>query len=136
MGSVGHRLHAGYYLVAMISLLLAGVVGYFYWQDNHRTRQINRELAAMQHEVVSLQTRKVELEDLLKYFDSASYAESRARLELGLVRPGEKVLIVPPVNGAPKSVNQGAPGNGAGEPLTPLKAWWSFFFSHRTPDYS
>lgn len=136
MGSVGQRFFTGYSVVAAISLLLAGAVGYFYWQDNHRTRQINRELAVMQQEVVSLQTRKVELEDLLKYFDSESYAESRARLELGLVRPGEKVLVVPPALGTSKGVGQETPGNEPSERRTPLKAWWSFFFSHRAPEYS
>ncbi len=118
-----------YSLVAGIILVVVFVFGYSYWHDYRRARQVNRELLDAQREAVALQTRQVELQDLLKYFDSESYAESRARLELGLVRPGEEVIVVQPASARPAT----PPGAGAAKAQNcrapaPISAWWSFFF--------
>src|SRR3989344_3378417 len=85
----------GYWAVLLISLTLLGVVAVSYVKDYRRSRALDDELLSLRQEVGTLQTRHVELSELIKYFDSEGYAESRARLELGLAKPGEKVIVVP-----------------------------------------
>lgn len=126
---------ARYYLIAAACLALIGVISFSYVKDYRRTREINRELELAQQEIAALQSRKVELQDLLKYFDSEAYAETRARLELGLVRPGEKVIVVPPTAVLGADGRQAAGGQGAGPtgPGRPLSAWWAHFFKRHVP---
>jgi len=123
----GHTLRYSIILVASICVL--GYVVYSYAKDYYHSRQVYAEFLALKQEANRLQTRNVQLADLLRYFDSESYAESRARLELGLVKPGEKVVVVP---------SEGIDGNGPIEadlvqgkaPASPLRAWWAYFFHH------
>ncbi|MDO8560468.1 MAG: septum formation initiator family protein [bacterium] len=116
----------GYWTVLLISLTLLGIVGVSYVKDYRRSRALDDELLALRQEVSTLQTRHVELSELIKYFDSEGYAESRARLELGLAKPGEKVIVVPSNTPIPEA----SPVGGA-QGAAPWRSWWSYFFSRQ-----
>ncbi|TSC76997.1 MAG: Uncharacterized protein G01um101431_180 [Parcubacteria group bacterium Gr01-1014_31] len=116
----------GYWAVLLISLTLLGVVAVSYVKDYRRSRALDDELLSLRQEVSTLQTRHVELSELIKYFDSEGYAESRARLELGLAKPGEKVIVVPTNTPIPEA----SPAANARD-KAPWRAWWSYFFSRQ-----
>lgn len=119
----------GYFAVFAVSVTLLGVVAVSYFKDYRRSRALDRELLALEREVSTLETRHVELSDLIRYFDSEGYAESRARLELGLAKPGEQVLVVPPDRGAATGVESPTPALSA-----PWRSWWSLFFGRRNAE--
>lgn len=114
-------------------IAVVGLAGYSYYQDFGRSREVDREINALQEEVNQLRTRNVQIAELLQYFDSEGYAESRARLELGLVKPGEKVMVVPSATPGGDAVSDGGPSARLEqtEP-SPPQAWWSYFFGRRT----
>ncbi|MDD5109606.1 MAG: septum formation initiator family protein [Patescibacteria group bacterium] len=121
-----------YLIVIIIGCCLIAVVGYYYWFDYQHAQGVETELNALRQEAATLQTRNIQMADLLKYFDSAGYAETRARLELGLTKPGESVMVIPP----DQAGSIGSPARAASSPVpeqqTPLRAWWTYFFSRRT----
>lgn len=126
--SSSHR-RAPIRIFLMVSAAFIGLIGYSFSVDFSRTRQVDQEVAALEQEITTLQTRKVELSKLLRYVDSEAYAERRARLELGLAKPGEQVLVVPPQLIAQPTPDRGGvfqPGSPSRS--SPLRAWWAYFF--------
>ena len=114
----------------LLCVALVGLIGYSFGQDFIRSRQLGSEVAGLEQQINTLETRKVELSKLMQYFDSAGYAESRARLELGLAKPGENVLVVPPRVQEPAA--GGEPASTASPTLSSMRAWWAYFF-RRSP---
>lgn len=117
----------GYSAVFTFSVALLGVVAVSYVKDHRRSRALDRELRSLGQDVSTLQTRHVELNDLIQYFDSAGYAERRARLELGLAKSGEKVIVVPTDRKVAPNTPSPPPSSSA-----PWRSWWSYFFGRRT----
>ncbi len=113
----------------LLCIALLGLIGYSFGQDFIRSRQVGTEVAALERQVNALETRKLELSQLMQYFDSEGYAERRARLELGLAKPGERVLVVPPQEVAPAA--DGEPKNAATPTRSPLRSWWAYFFQRQ-----
>ncbi|MBU0598097.1 septum formation initiator family protein [Patescibacteria group bacterium] len=56
--------------------------------------QISSEINGLQEEVAKLEQNNLELNDLISYFESDTYKEEQARLQLGLQKPDEKVIAV------------------------------------------
>ena len=78
-------------LIAVILLVI--VVNFV---RNWRTsRSIDTEIADLQSTATALEQQNVEFRQLIEYFNSSAYVEERARIDLGLKKRGEKVIIVP-----------------------------------------
>jgi hypothetical protein len=65
-----------------------------------------------------------------KYYQSSEYKEISARKYLGLVAPGEKVLILPPNTAAAKNVAAATPKTTAKiqQPPSNIEQWTNFLF--------
>ena len=61
-----------------------------YYQE-YRVRQ---EIEDLQKQLHSLESKKIETMELLKYAQSSTFAEEKARTELNLIKPGENVAII------------------------------------------
>lgn len=72
------------------SLFIAFAYGRAYFQDS----QIRKEIARLQSQVKDLEVKKMETLDVLKYVRSPAFAEEKARMELNMAKPGEKMTIV------------------------------------------
>lgn len=109
--------------VVLFVLTIAFARAYY---QNYRTRE---EIDRLKAEVSRLETKKIETFEILRYAQSAAYVEEKARTELNMVKPGERVTVVP-----------GAAAGGAGGVGQPLKnmlesgnlsnprRWWNYFF--------
>ena len=79
----------------------------------------------------SLEKKNIELSDFIRYLDSESYAEKKARTELGLKSPDEKVIIVP--KGSEEKIDAvDSPELQNNVPKVPesnMVKWWRYFFS-------
>ncbi len=84
--------HSKLFIVGLMTVFLLVIFAYgrAYYQDY----EVRQEIARLQDEVRNLETKKIESLELLKYVQSPAFAEEKARLELNLVKPGEKVAIV------------------------------------------
>ena len=79
------------FAVGMVLISLVGDQGLIaYWR-------LNREARELRHTVEGLQTRRYELHRSIRALhEDLDYIEQLARRNLGLVRPGEVVLQMPP----------------------------------------
>ncbi len=83
---------------ARIAILLATlVVGYFVFAavgDTLLSQRLSHDEQGLQQEIADLQRQQSRLEAIREYLRTDEYVESVARRVLGLVRPGETLVIV------------------------------------------
>lgn len=58
--------------------------------------QARRELEKTQDTANELKIKKIQLLDLLQYVKSPAFVEEKARTDFNMIKPGEKVVILPP----------------------------------------
>jgi cell division protein FtsB len=109
--------------VTRVALLLASVaVGYTLFSavsDALLSRELNRDEGALKGEITTLDRQQQELEAIRDYLTTSDYIEGVARRVLGLVRPGETLVVVSPGTAAtPTPAAEEGPGEAASRP------WW------------
>lgn len=107
-------------LAVVAGLAALGGIGYFYAGNLRTSRAVDERIAGLRQQVSSLEQEQVHLDELLKYFDSDAYAEEKARLEFGLAKPGEAVVVVPESRVAANVRTRSSSSN--------LVRWWRYFF--------
>jgi cell division protein FtsB len=111
--------------VTRVVILLAAIaVGYTLFSavsDALLSRELNRDEAALQQEIADLKRQQTELEAVREYLQTTDYIEGVARRVLGLVRPGETLVVVAPGASATPTP---APGESADGPTTDARPWW------------
>lgn len=109
----------------ILALFLFGNVRAFY-QDY----KIRQEIKQMEAEIGSLSKRKIESLEILEYVMSPNFVEAKARTELNLKRPGERVIVVPPSPSETKTGADELSDTSSGQmPNNPLR-WW-YYFTHK-----
>ena len=113
------------FMLAASIIAIVAVFGYAraYYQDY----LVAQEIQHLQDQAKSLQAKKMELLEVLKYVKSDSFAEEKARTELNMVKPGEQVLV------APKAVvvenRQENNGMVGWNNISNYKKWWYYFIN-------
>ncbi len=107
-------------LARAVLLLALVVVGYFIFSatsDALLSRRLNQDEERLQREVADLHDQQTQLAAIRDYLKTDEYVEGVARRVLGLVRPGERLVIVSSsVEPTP------APTPGLGE--EDARPWW------------
>lgn len=93
------------------------------WYQNYT---IQKEIRALEEEAARLEARRLELLGLTESFENGAFLEEQARIELGLQRPGETVVVVEEPQGAAGERTLRAPGNPT--------LWWEYFVRHGRRD--
>lgn len=109
------------------SIVILSSVIIAFSKDVMRAKKIDSELAALQGDIVKIERKNVELGELIKYFDSASYAEKKARMELGLKKPDEGVIIIPKTNRDEQIMIAKETQNQESN----FRRWWNYFFEKK-----
>ena len=89
----------------------------------YQNRQVDREIERLQSDVKRLETKKIETLEALKFVESSSFIEEKARLQFNVVKPGESVAIVSGIY----SVSSSNTAANAGRVLPPWKKWLRIF---------
>lgn len=99
--------------------------------------RIDKEIGELKKEIDALQNKNADLKNFVSYLESDQFAEEQARLNLGLKKPGEELMVIKPAAGAsPAGASPGAtifniPGyekiRPEVEPSNPRK-WLNYFF--------
>jgi cell division protein FtsB len=115
----------------VISLTMVGwaffVLGKMVWQNY----QVNQQIRNLENEISEIETSNEKLSDLISYFQTETYKEQEAREKLGLVMPGEKVLVFPEDEDKDEEgdiVSTITKEEDRGVNLPNYKKWWNFFF--------
>src|SRR3989338_5634201 len=84
-------------LFLLVATIIAIMVMFGYGRAYYQDYLVTQEIDHLQDQAKSLEAKKMELLEVLKYVKSDSFAEEKARTELNMVKPGEQVLVVPKV---------------------------------------
>ena len=95
--------------------------------------EVRTQVKRLRDQVAAEQGRQQQLQDLLGYLQSPTFQERQARLELGLKKDGERVIIVPPTN-SNADTSDGTVTGTTGSSLPPnasAPVKWLDFFLHK-----
>ncbi|MDP2684712.1 MAG: septum formation initiator family protein [bacterium] len=100
-------------------------------QEIIRKYQVQGEVDKLQQELNDLEQKNIELSGLIEYFDSESYKEEQARLQLGLQKPGEQVVAVlgDSTENETEIINKKEKlAINIEDNFTNPQRWWNYFF--------
>ena len=80
--------------VAIVALLLLALVVWPLAKNQNRQKAIDLEIESVKQEIVEYEQKNAELDKMLSYVQSNTSLEEQARLNLGLKKPGETVLVI------------------------------------------
>lgn len=111
----------------LLILLLAAIsTAVAYGRAYYRDYQIRKEIVELQNEVKRLEAKKIETMEILQYVKSTNFVEEKARTELNLVKPGEKMMVITSGTQS-ESANSFRNLDYEESVPNPVK-WWRFFF--------
>jgi len=87
--------------------------------------RINQDVKNLEAEIVNLNEESLELENIIQYLDSDQFVEEKARLSMGMRKPGESMVVVTnldqEINGFNKNNNKELDKNN-------FIKWYKYFF--------
>lgn len=91
-----------------------------------KNAKTNQKLTNLQHEIETLQEENLRLTYLIRYEQTEAFRELEARRRLGIKKPGETVIALPPEPTVdPTQPNQDI--EAAGLRINPVGEWWKYF---------
>lgn len=104
------------------AFVIAAILAVSFGRAFYRDYEIRQQIRALQAKVDDLERKKLESLNLLEYVKSEAYVEDVARQQLGLKKPGERVIIV---DAATSTGLRAAVESEAAVPS--WKKWWWYF---------
>ncbi|MFA6547874.1 MAG: septum formation initiator family protein [Candidatus Magasanikbacteria bacterium] len=117
--------YSRWFLLVLFGLAVLLIFSYIraYYQEY----KVRSEINTLHEEVGNLEAKKLETMEIFKHVQSQAFVEEKARTELNLLKPGEKMAVIP----------SGSSKNDIGQPepnlvkwsnvKNPIK-WFKFFF--------
>ncbi len=113
-------------IIFIILLIILIATGLNLYKSRLKKSQINQEIIGLQGEIQNLEKQNLELNELIEYFNSDAYIEERARINLGLKKEGEKVVILPEIQKVGDKIQ--VLGETENSEKSNPKKWWDYFF--------
>ena len=111
----------------VVGVATAGLVAWGFAQQVALSRQLEAEEARLEEAVATAQARNDELAALSEYVRTDAYVEEWARVNAKMTKPGEVLVIPPPVAEPAESVEEASPPAEAED--RPFWAeWWAVIF--------
>ena len=118
----------------VVGLLLVSytffVLGKMTWQNY----QVNQQINNLEKEISGIEKENQKLSDLIAFFQTETFKEKEAREKLGMVKPGEKVLVFPGDKNSENSITETkevSEEKNRQEEMPTYKKWWNFFIAPR-----
>lgn len=92
-GDIFRKIGGSFYRLLILALIL--YLGLALFRQINNNYQTNLQIDSLKTDISSIQGQNINLENLLVYYQSATYKELEARKRMGLKKEGEKVLISP-----------------------------------------
>ena len=117
-------------ILVCAAVLAATYFGFSTWRYVTHNFRLNDDEASIRRDIAGLDQEHAQLVAVRDYLRSDEYVEYVARSTLGLVRPGETLVIVS--SNAPAPLTAATPTPGAAAPATP-EPWWKVLFVDPVP---
>lgn len=110
----------------LVMFLIAFFMVFVYFRAFYQDYKVEKEIESLQAEIKRLDSKKIETLEILNYVKSDDFVEEKARTELNMVRPGEKMLVV-------KKEEKNAPRQEKEDVIefnrfSNLEKWFNYFF--------
>ncbi len=108
------------------SILLLGIVLILLWVIKNiatsiiTLRQNSHIVTTLKDQEEEAKRKKQLLQQQLHVVNTPEFIESQAREKLGMVKPGEHIVLAPPPSPAPQKTNNDTASN--------WERWWNLFF--------
>ncbi|MFA5359645.1 MAG: septum formation initiator family protein [Patescibacteria group bacterium] len=80
--------------LALLGLIIIILISFPFVKNTLKQYRINKEIGELKQEISDLQNKNVDLKNFVSYLESDQFAEEQARLNLGLKKPGEEVMVI------------------------------------------
>lgn len=93
--------------------------------------QVRTQVDRLRQQVASAEQHQQQLKDLIDYLQSPTFQEREARLQLGLKKSGESVMVVPTTNGNVSTNTSSPAASSSPEDVSDQShaaRWWTYFF--------
>lgn len=81
------------YIILLVLIIVLGVIAYNFYSNFVQIRSLQNNIENLQREIETTKKENKELKTELENIDDPEYIEKIAREKLGLVKPGETLLI-------------------------------------------
>lgn len=81
-------------LFIVVALVVAIMIVFGYVRSYYQDLQVRSQIEDLQDQARSLEGKKLELLEALKYVKSNDFVEEKARTEFNMVKPGEQVAVI------------------------------------------
>ncbi len=88
-----HVFYSRWFLLALFGLSV--LLTFYYVRAYYQEYVVRSEIDTLHEEVRDLEVKKLQTIEVLKYIQSPAFVEEKARTELNLLKPGEKMAIIP-----------------------------------------
>lgn len=108
-------------------------------------KEIDKEIQSLKQEISELENKNQDLEELTKYLQSDQFVEEQARMNLGLKKKGEEVVVIKEEEGKvagafAKNNNIDSNKNKADKKqsrqFSNWEKWWDYFFGEKNSSSS
>ncbi|MFP4514981.1 MAG: FtsB family cell division protein [Parcubacteria group bacterium] len=120
------RLFKSQLFFTLLGLMLLVMILIPVYRNYQETNAIDKEIAEIQKEIKEYESSNQELRQMLDYLESEESLEAQARLNLGLKKPGEEVVVIKTEAENQEIINN---INNKKEDLPNSKLWFSYFFN-------
>jgi len=118
-------------MVIIIEFFLVSYLLYTLTVSVYKSYQIDQHIQSFEEENAKIEEENRQKSEEFDYYSSDAYIEKMAKQNLGLVNPGEEVIIIPSENvkatGIVGGADQTDTQNSGSDLSNPMK-WWKFFF--------
>lgn len=117
--------------VSFLGMLVIFLIGFPLYKNLKQQYIINQEIKDLETEIAQFQNKNKDLKKMIEYLKSDQFIEEQARLNMGLKKAGEEVVVIE----NPKSSTTDITGNISGEQTfaennSPnLVKWKNYFFN-------
>ncbi len=92
---------------------------------------IDQEIKELESEIARMEASNENLGKIINYLESDQFVEEQARLNMGLKRPGEEVVVIDSTGHIAKTENNiDGQTRGEKEYSNPVR-WWRYFFQNK-----
>lgn len=131
-----HWFYSRWFIICGVVVVILLLVGFGRaWYEQHKVRQ---EIDRLESETRRLETQKLETLEALQYTQSQAFVEEKARTELNLVKPGERMAVIGTVGSSAVTAvsGQGQAAMLQSSSVSNLQKWWEYFFGPPSADES
>lgn len=126
--------------LSLVGLAVVIFISVPFIKNEIKQYRVNKEIEELKKEVSDLQNKGAELKNFVSYLESDQFAEEQARLNLGLKKPGEELMVIKGESNSASSTGSNTennqifniPGYEKSQPVaekTNLGKWLDYFFN-------